>query len=85
MPRPEGSGRPSKNRRLISVFVSEAGIAAVKQAADKLGLSQAEVYRRAFAAGLPLVEKSNPQPVAPEGDVVTGSGPDEPDPINEVA
>lgn len=57
MPRPAGSGRPNKGRKLISVWVAEAGIEHLDQLAKEFGVSRSDLIRDALKAGLPVVER----------------------------
>jgi hypothetical protein len=52
VPRPAGSGRPNKGRKLISLWVSEAGLEAVDKLAEQHGCTRSDVIRLALKHGL---------------------------------
>jgi hypothetical protein len=57
VPRTEGSGRPNKGRKLVSVWLSEAGIAEADRIATETGVKRSDVLRLAFKHGIAAAEK----------------------------
>jgi hypothetical protein len=57
VPRTEGSGRPNKGRKLVSVWLSEAGLAEADRIAAETGATRSDVLRLAFKHGIAAAEK----------------------------
>jgi metal-responsive CopG/Arc/MetJ family transcriptional regulator len=56
VPRPNGSGRPNKNRVLTSVWLSANGMAELDRIADQHNVKRSDVIRLALKHGLTLAE-----------------------------
>jgi len=56
VPRPKGSGRPNQARKLISLYVSEAGLQAVDKVAEQYQCTRSDVIRLALKHGLDQAE-----------------------------